>query len=180
MDRREILKYTTYLTGAAIAAPLASSILSGCKTEPSDVVNKAVSFFSEDDMGLLQQIIDVIIPRTDSPSASDVGVHQTIEHMVSTVYPKEDKEAYRKAMSDLFVNLRSGVDINDMVASIEDSSTETAKDVKDAYNQLKNQTIAYYLTTEEVGTKFLNYLPVPGEYKGCISLEEAGGKKWAI
>jgi len=28
-------------------------------------------------------------------------------------------------------------------------------------------------------TQILQYVAIPTEYKGCISLEEAGGKTWA-
>ncbi len=48
------------------------------------------------------------------------------------------------------------------------------------YTEVKQQTIAYYLASEEISTKYLNYLPVPGEYKACIPLSEVGGKAWAI
>ena len=49
-----------------------------------------------------------------------------------------------------------------------------------AYLNFKQQTVAYYLSTEEVATKFLTYLPVPGKYEACITVEEAGGKAWAL
>ena len=63
---------------------------------------------------------------------------------------------------------------------LDNSDDESLGDTKEAFTALKQQAVAYYLTTEEIGTKFLNYLPVPGEYESCISVEETGGKLWAI
>ncbi len=40
--------------------------------------------------------------------------------------------------------------------------------------------IILYLSTEEIGLNFLNYLPIPGPYESCISLEEVNGKAWAL
>jgi len=63
----------------------------------------------------------------------------------------------------------------------ENLSMEEQLEISDAFFQeLKQQAIAYYLSTEEINTKYLNYLPVPGEYQACIPLSEIGGKAWAI
>ena len=180
MNRREILRYTAYVTGAAVSAPLAATILSGCKTDGSSVTEKALSFFSSDDMGLVKKVIDTIIPATDSPSATDVGVHSMIDHMVGKVYSPEDQKSYGESISTLLSHLSASDDIQSAVAALEDASTSLPEKTRGAYHQLKEQTIAYYLSSEEIGTKYLNYLPVPGEYQACISVQETGGKKWAI
>lgn len=179
MDRREILRYTAYMTGAAVSAPLAASLLSGCKTDSGDIASEALEFFSKEDMNIVKQVIDIIIPRTDSPSASDVGVHKMIDHMVGSVYSKEDSDGYKESISGLLSHLTASDDMKKAIAAI-DRPSDQESSLSKAYGQLKQQAVAYYLSSEEVGTKFLNYLPVPGEYQGCISLAEAGGKKWAI
>lgn len=179
MKRREILRRTAVITGAAVSAPLALSLLSGCKTDAAEAMSDALSFFSSDDMSLVQKAIDIIIPRTDSPSASDVGVHKMIDHMVGNVYKQEDRDAYSSAMSGLLSHLSSSDDMEQAIGDLEQPSSG-GNALSSAYAQLKQQAIAYYLSSEEIGTKYLNYLPIPGEYLACISLEEAGGKKWAI
>jgi len=49
-----------------------------------------------------------------------------------------------------------------------------------AYIELKQQVIAYYLTTEEVGREHLNYLPIPGDYEPCISINDVNNRAWTI
>ena len=75
MERRQLLRYTAYFTGAAVGAPLMSTLLSGCKTDTMAEAVDQLSFFSGEEFSLVKKVIDTIIPKTDSPSATDVGVH---------------------------------------------------------------------------------------------------------
>jgi hypothetical protein len=177
MKRRDVLRYTALITGAAISAPLALS-LSSCKPDGSAALNYTPEFFSLEQFEFIQQLVDIIIPKSDSPSATDVGVHQTIDEMVGKVYEKANQEDYMTNFEALYIHLlKDGKLSAEKVQSLEERSTGL---VKTGYQALKQQTIAYYLSTEEVGTKFLNYLPMPGEYEGCIDLADVGGKAWAL
>ncbi len=188
MNRRDILKYTALATGAAIGAPLMSTLLSGCKTDPpaeegGDVLLAA---FNPAEFALVTQMADLILPKTDSPSATDVGVHHMIDRMVGSVYPEPDRKAYKAGFAALAKHLEGAgfaeADAEKQLSLLRDLDAKTAgasEEVQQAFLDFKQQTIAYYLNTEEIGTKFLNYLPVPGEYMPCITVEEAGGKAWA-
>ena len=185
MKRRAILKYTSLATGAAIGAPLLSVILSGCQSDTVD--NYQPKFFSEKEIGQLQNLIDVILPKTDSPSASEVGVHKIIDSMVGKVYTAEQQADFRKSFSALSEHLAKA-DFNNkntteqvqLLRGLDASKDEALAAVREGYLDVKQQTIAYFLSNEDIGTKYLNYLPVPGDYLPCISVEEAGGKLWAI
>ena len=187
MNRREILKYTAWATGAAVGAPLISAVLSGCESEPAVAEGADLQLFSTDDFALLQDLVDVILPATDSPSASEVGVPHTIDHMVGYVYDDPARQSFAEGFAALAGYLRqAGFEKSDgsgkleMLKALQISTDEGSEPVRKAFLDLRQQTIAYYLSTEEIGTKFLNYLPVPGTYAACISLEEAGGKASAL
>ena len=191
MNRREILKYTAFATGAAVSGSLASIILSGCG---SDAADKALAdgykakFFAEGEMTQLRSIMDVILPKTDSPSATDVGVHKIMDSMVGEVYTAERQAEFRKGFTALTDYLNkagfAGKPIAEQTQILKtiDAAMDNAslKAVRDAYLDVKQQSIAYFLSNKEIGMKYLNYLPVPGKYESCISVEEAGGKLWAI
>lgn len=184
MKRREILKYTALMTGAAVSAPLLSSILSGCTISNESLSNFQAQFFSKEDFKLVTNMVDVILPKTDSPSASEVGVDQTIDTIINQVYKEEDQQTYANGFSSLVEYLKN----EDFEGSTEDEKLEIlkkldqSKDAKarKAFLEFKQQAILFYLSSEEVGEKFLNYLPVPGAYEPCISLESVGGKIWSI
>lgn len=188
MDRRQILKYTAMLTGTAICAPLTSVMLSGCSkqlTEKSPPTSSA--FFSSQDFHLVTQIMDVILPKTDSPSASEVKVNSILDNMFDQVYQSD----YQQQFMANFQQLKAFLNANNfnslptkaketLLLSIESRTEEQRNNAYWAFIDLKQQTVAFYLSTEEIAENHLNYLPIPGEYKPCVSLEELGGKAWAI
>lgn len=180
MDRRELIKIVTMATGAALAVPLSSSLLTACnKVEAVKDSDYQLQYFNEKDFSSLMAMLDVIIPKTDSPSAVEVGVHQIIDNMVGKVYkPEEQKEFSEKfAALNSFASSNSGLEnFQSLLASEEEKDQEA----KSGLIGLKQQAVAYYLSTEEIGKNYLNYLPVPGEYEPCISLESVDGKAWAL
>ena len=197
MKRREVLKYTALITGAAISAPLMTSLLSGCKPEEvENAVKYTPQFFTEKEFSVVKNLVDIILPKTDSPSASEVGVHRMIDHMIGKVYKKEDQTSFKQGFTALINHLTNTpaegkadldqlvkLDANKKLAllkNLDNSDDELLKAVRDTYLDFKQQTVAYYLSTEEIGKNYLNYLPVPGKYEACISLEAAGGKAWAL
>ena len=188
MNRRDILRLTATMTGAAVVAPLASTLLTSCNMEP--VIPFKPAYFTEDEYALIKTIADIILPKTDSPAASEVGAPQMIDQMVGTVYDEEDKIEHKEKFAALLLFLngeenkspfidKSEEEQFTIIKSIEDREVEIEL-VKDAYLEIKQQTIAYYLSSEEISKNYLNFLPVPGEYEPCITVEEAGGKAWAI
>lgn len=183
MNRRAILRYAAYATGAVIAAPLMGTFLSSCQQEIQSA--DVVLFFKPKELTFVKNLIDTILPKTDSPSASEVGVHDLIDSMVGTVYQAADQESYRTGFESLQKHLEgqqfSTVDAAAQLAILQQLEDPKADEtVRGAYLHLKQQTITYYLSTEAIGTKFLNYLPVPGAYEPCIKLADVDGKAWAI
>lgn len=192
MKRRDILKYTALATGAAVSAPLLSSLLVGCQSEITESgAEETLHFFSRDEMAMVKDLVDLILPKTDSPSASEVGVHRMIDAMVGTVYPEKDRAMYKKGFASLANYLQSASPGKDFVSQSADvklpvlqqlsrSEDASASAPRQALLDFKQQTVAYYLSTEEIGENYLNYLPIPGKYDACIQLSEVeGGRAWA-
>lgn len=191
MTRREILRYTAFATGAAVSVPLASAFLVGCQSDFDD--NYLPEFFTEEEFSVVKHLMNTILPKTDSPSAIQAGTHQVLDKMLLNVYDEEEQLEFRTSFAALNTHLTevTGGKKFDKLASkkqlallkeLEQSEEEeeALQAVQAAYLDMKQQTIAYYLSSELIGKQYLNYLPIPGEYEACISLEEAGGKAWAI
>ena len=206
MNRRTILKYTAIATGAGISGALSTIILSGCKLEPP-IPDYKPQFFLPTEYGLLKSLVDLILPKTESPAASEVGVHQMMDKMIGNVYEEKDRNSFKRDFTAFAEYLNAngffGIDSEkqlDFLKEIE-ATEEPKKEEEDEEPKLdengdeipkpprspkkllldiKQQTIAYYLQSEEISTQFLNYLPVPGEYEPCISLKESGGVRYAI
>ncbi len=51
---------------------------------------------------------------------------------------------------------------------------------KTFFSMAKGLIVTGYMLSEEVGTKHLAYDPIPGNYDGCIPLEQNGGLNWSL
>lgn len=197
MNRREVLRYTAWITGSAISASLASVILSGCseqtpatnsvKNTDGTSTSNLLHFFTPEQFTLVALLADTILPRTDSPSATDVKVHITLDAMLGEVFDSRYQAAFKAQWSALETYLNQQEFLQRLPAAqvetlqaLELSQGEATADAKKALMQFKQQVIAYYLSTELVAKTFLNYLPIPGAYKPCIALDEVNNKAWAL
>ena len=92
MDRREALKRTAWVLGTAVSAPTIMAVLKGCAAKPT--LNWKPVFFTEEQAGLVSQLAETIIPKTDTPGAKDAGVPSFIDLVVKDCYKKEDQEKF--------------------------------------------------------------------------------------
>lgn len=187
MHRRDILKFAASLTGSAIIAPLSTSLLSVFDSEAAmGSANKMPSFFKANAFEQLSQIMDVILPKTDTPSASEVNTHWVMDNMFNKVFKHGYKKDFLRKFAQLNAHLNEqhffAADANkqlEIIQAIETMPNSERGDAYRVYTDIKQQTVSYYLASEEVAEKHLNYLPIPGAYTPCISVKELGGKAWA-
>ena len=198
MNRRQILQYTAWITGSAVSASLAGAVLSGCSEAPKGAAGSSASsaasvdapllhYFAPEQFQRLAQLVDVILPRTETPSATDVNVHTTIDSMLGQVMESDYQAQFKQLWTALWTHLDrlnfTAQDNDRQVALL--SELELSDDValagaRQGLVEVKQQTIAYYLLTEAIAEKHLNYLPIPGKYDPCITVESVNNKAWAI
>ncbi|MDU0352615.1 gluconate 2-dehydrogenase subunit 3 family protein [Paraglaciecola aquimarina] len=130
------------------------------------------------------QIMDVILPKTDSPSATEVNVHMIMDNMFHKVFTPNYKKSFLQSFAKLNLYLTSKQfhtaspkEQTELLLQLENAK-DAAQGFK-AYIDIKQQSIAYYLSNEEIAENYLNYLPIPDGYTARISVAEVGGKAWA-
>lgn len=193
MDRREALKRTAWLMGGIVSAPAIMGVLKGCTASPT--IDWKPVFLSKDQATLVSEVAEIIIPKTDTPGAKDTGVPAFIDLILKDVYPKEDQDRFteglkafdaeaQKTYHDAFVDLDPEQQ-QEFVKKIHDEAILVEKNTKPAPKRpfilmMKELTMLGFFTSKEGATQVLQYDPVPGAYKGCIPVNEAGnGKTWA-
>ncbi|HNV29820.1 MAG TPA: gluconate 2-dehydrogenase subunit 3 family protein [Cyclobacteriaceae bacterium] len=192
IDRREALRKTALLMGAAVSASALSGILQGCKAAPE--LTYTPSFFTEDQARIVMEVAEIIIPKTDTPGAKDAGVPGFIDVMLKDCYKKEDQDRFiagltafdeeaKKAYGDSFIYCKPEQQV-ELVTKTHAAALTEAKENKEAKRPFilmaKELTLLGFFTSEPGATQVLQYVAVPGSYKGCIPLAEAGnGKTWA-
>lgn len=191
IDRREALRKTAMLMGAAVSATAFAGLMNGCKATPD--LNYKPVFFNEDQARLVSELAGVIIPKTDTPGAKEVGVPNFIDRMLQECYKKEDQDRFltglaafdeeaKKAYGDSFIYCKPEDQLAFVRKVNEQAITESKQNPgsRPFFLMTKELTLLGYFTSEPGATQVLQYEPVPGAYKGCIPVSEAGnGKRWA-
>jgi Gluconate 2-dehydrogenase subunit 3 len=187
MDRRELLKMITALTGGAFIG--GELLLSGCKNEPA--MGGAV--FNAEDVAFLDEVADTILPATSSPGAKEAKVGQFMTVMVNDTYTEADQKTFHEGISKLNEASKKANGKSFMESTPQQRTTfltSLDKEAKDYqknkkkedpqhyFTMMKNLTLFGYFTSKEGATKALRYVPVPGRYEGCIPYKK-GDKAWA-
>lgn len=100
IGRRSALRRLTLALGSIATAPLASGLLAGCRT-PGDLDAYAFEMLNADQQKTLAALVDQIIPATDTPGASDVGVPQFIDQMLADWYAPDERDAFLAGLTEL-------------------------------------------------------------------------------
>lgn len=183
MNRRDALKTSSLILGYTITGGTAIAVLNGCKADTSD--NLEPSFFTKDQINVLAEVCELIIPETDIAGAKTAKVHRFLDSLIAT-FPPEEREGFT-AKVDLFdTRATSSVgkkftecDQEEMKSVIDAILDENGED-KQVFDMIKEATVTGYCLSEEGATQLLKFDPVPGpHFQGCVDFAEVGGI-WAL
>lgn len=180
------------LMGGVVSAPAVLGVLKGCTARPD--INWTPEFLTRDQASLVTEVAEIIIPATDTPGAKDVGVPAFIDSILKDVYTEADQQRFLDGLKAF--NDRSKAEMGDDFLDL--SAEEKQRFVHEVHNaaieadrsssppprpfilMMKELTMLGFFTSEVGATQVLQYEPVPGSYKGCVPLSEAGnGRTWA-
>lgn len=191
MNRRDALKQVAFLMGGAVSAHAILGIEKGYCASASAPGQPAV--FNDSQMQLVSRVAEIIIPRTDTPGATDVGVPGFIDRMLRDVYPKKDRNRYLAGLAEFeaagFASLQTTQQV-ELVKRFHDAAiAEERRRPRGAHDHpqrpfilmTKELTLLGFFTSQVGATQVLQYAAVPGSFHACIPLAQAGnGKSWAV
>jgi gluconate 2-dehydrogenase gamma chain len=193
MNRREALKRTAWAMGGVVSAPAILSVLQGCTAKPT--INWKPEYLTADQASIVSEVAEIIIPKTETPGAKDVGVPSFIDKVLKDCYSKEDQDRFSSGLTAFDEGAKkeygdSFMDLDDdkrktYVKKLHDEAIQTERSTNPAPKRpfilmMKELTMLGFFTSEVGATQVLQYEAVPGAYKGCIPVSEAGnGKTWA-
>lgn len=100
MDRRVAIKNMGLALGYTVATPTLVSLVQGCKNV--ETVDWTPDFFTKEQGNILHKLVDIILPKTDTPSASEVNVHVFIDRFASEIM-EEIQQSITKLSFDKFI-----------------------------------------------------------------------------
>ncbi len=124
MKRRTALKNMGMVFGYAAATPTLLGLVQSCK-EKAPYATWVPSYFEKDKGYALAQMVDVILPKTDTPSATEVNVHVFIDEFAKSVLP-EEQQAFMKVLMDKFMGKVLGDSGKESLMDIEGVDFEPA------------------------------------------------------
>jgi hypothetical protein len=157
--------------------------LEGCSQK------KELISFAPDDLQLLNEIGETIIPQTpDSPGAKAAKIGEFIQTMVTDCYSEEEQTIFFSGLKSIkerseqkFKNDFISIDAEQkrsLLSEIDkEARSQTDKKIH-GITMLKQLTLLGYFTSQPGATKALRYDPIPGRYDGCVPYMP-GEKAWA-
>src|SRR5690606_13205753 len=100
----------------AVAMPTLISIVQSCKGEK--ILEWTPDFFTPEQGSVLTHLVDIIIPKTETPSASEVQVHLFIDRLTDQVTEKHNQDFMKRSMNKFIEK------------ALKDSGKESAQDLE--------------------------------------------------
>ncbi len=164
--------------------------------------SKGTTGFSPDDLALLDEIGDTIIPDTDIPGAKAVGIGAFIAMMVNDCYLPRDQATFHQGLAELEKKFaakygkpfRAGAPA-DRTAFLNEldkeqkaftkahrieqhtDGSETPEAPWHYFRMMKDLTILGYFSSELGATKALRFTEVPGRFDGAAPYKK-GEHAW--
>ena len=167
MKRREAIQYVSSILGLAISSPTLSAMnrFSALSLSPNYQPNL---FLTSEQLHLLHELTELIIPETKTPGAKEAKVAAFIDLVLADCYVEKDKKVFTDGLQSLinrnFLSL-SAVNQTEFLKTMESESMaarSTSNDI-DFWRMLKELTLLGYFGSE-VGIKAcFDYQPVPGK-----------------
>lgn len=171
MNRRTALLNLSLSLGCSVASLNSFAVTSALAYE-----GKPPTKLEKDVLEVLRTIADIIIPETESPSASRAGVHLYMDFFLHDFYAEANRIIFLEGLDKITSSpsaflARSLDDQTQLIQALDD---QLGSDKENAtYRELKELIVMAYFTSEIGATESLKFDPVPGEYKE-IKLQKSG------
>lgn len=190
LTRREALQRVSALLGGAALIGQAA-FLAGCA--PSAAVSReSGAAFTADEIALLDEVADTILPATATPGAKAAHVGAFMATMVTDTYDPGMQRLFRAGLGQLDRESRRDAGVGFMEATpaqrlalLERLDREQFE--RDGFNRrgeihyfrmMKELSLLGYFTSEIGYTQALRYAETPGRFDPCVPYTP-GEKAWA-
>ena len=189
MNRREAIKSAAFLIGSATTFTSLGVLTQSCTPA---FLNDWTTLSNEYIQQMLAEIAGTIIPQTETPGAKEVDVQLYITKMLlDCEEPKVQQEVLSglkllddhsdELFGDSFVDCQPP-QREEILAGIEALPDEIVKDnekdnidyrpLKSSMKLMKRYTIRGYMNSKYYLTEVKPYKLIPGEFNGCIAVDE--------
>ncbi len=180
MHRRDLLR----VLGGSAAASLLAPLTPAQRLQVGRELHAASSpgaVFGARQLELVAELCDLIIPRTDTPGATDVGVPAFVERLLAWWDTTAERDRFLAGLADLETRARGlGVarfaDLSaerklELLTALDRATSRAAGSAEQAWARLKQLTVYGYFTSRRVQEEVLHSVIIPGRFDGCVPVE---------
>lgn len=185
LSRREAITLIASIMGCAFVGNVANA-------DESVMPATGRVHFSDDEVTLLSEIGDTIIPQTDTPGAKAVNIGAFMAMMVNDCYDQSQQMTFRAGLTSINERCKSTYQKSFVEATAEqrlellsqlDREQQSTHDSTDSsphyFRMMKQLTLLGFFTSEVGATQVLNYVEVPGRYDGNAPYAK-GDRAWYV
>lgn len=161
------------LGGSGMASALAYDVRVASEKKPGKL-------FSQPQMLQLKFIADAILPRTNTPSASELDCHGFIDNQLFVCHSKKEQKLVLSILNTIDIKTQEKYQLSyvtanakqqqDILNAIEQENGFTDAN-KAEFKLLKSLIVFGYFTSQIGASKVLRYQAVPGAYKGSVKID---------
>jgi hypothetical protein len=188
INRREAIKRLTLLMGGAVIGAetfLNGGVLSGKQT---------VAAFTPQDVALLDEIGETIIPATTTPGAKAVQIGAFMKMMVTDCYNDENQAIFQEGLGQIEARAQNQfgkkfmeLAANERTALLNEIDREERKSRGEKstsepvhyFRMMKQLTLLGYFSSEIGCTQALRFVEVPGAFRGSEPYKK-GDRAWFV
>ena len=197
MNRREALRLLAGGAALPVAPPGMIALLREARALVGDQPSPRT--LNPHQNATVRTMAELIIPRTETPGAADVGASEYVDLMLTEWYQPTEKERFLKGLDDL--DTRTAVlfgrkfvecppdqqtamleELGEKMAEEADRAREQPSGASDTgesfYPMLRRLVLTAYYTSEAGATHELHFEIIPGRYDGCAPPQP--GKEGAV
>src|SRR5690606_36512567 len=171
MNRRAGLSRLLYIDGGTVRLPACYRRSGRASSEVTNIV------IDEEDEILLAELVDALIPPSDTPGGKELLLHLFVLKMVDDCYTPDDQKIFTAGLTSFSACAEEimGKDFMQLeqerrIAFLEAIDEISDEDVKRFYAMAKHRTIQGYLNSKYVMANLIKYELVPGRYNGYAKM----------
>jgi len=169
MQRRVALKNIALAMGGLMALPTWANGWSEAS------IQHVPPYLTAHQDALLAEIVETILPATETPGAKDLKIHSFVQKMILDCYETDVQETVTKGLNaadnlakqNYGKSFTTGTNLQ-REAVLTQMETSTNTNWSSFYKLVKELTLQGYLTSEYYLTNHTNYKMIPGHFYGCV------------
>lgn len=180
MDRRDLLR----ALGAAAVLSVVPRNAEAAWVRLAQTPSGALRSLSVRDASLVGLLADTVIPRTDTPSATDVGVVAWVDLIVADYYTDDERRQFTDGLAAIDAArttvaaggaTESAETLGKLVEQLERGDRRSVE--SRAWWRIKGLVLHGYFTSERVQKEVLKVNIMPGKFDGGAPMAAVGGMK---